>query len=271
MEPIHQLKALRSMVIRSSGAVPASRNTTSELSDYASSPLRWTYDILLTEFNGLRLEFQTLLQSVERTYGYMFAAVGAIIASQIISNPAIRTLDRHPTYYLLVALIAMWFPINNLILAVALTSGGAYIRDVLAPKINHVVELATKVSSESSGVNVDDLIGWKSDVAELLGNESRNAVRAPMSWDNFDPLLRYLTKGRRLLLIIMYVLRSSLLYAPAALLVTRFFVLSSHLSSVQIILLVVLCAVACLNTAALSSLSNQVSFGQRRGPFRNRA
>jgi hypothetical protein len=239
-----------------------------QLTNFESSPLRWAYDVLLAEYNALRQEFLVLRQSIENTYQYMFVAVGAILASQLISNPAIKTLNQHPTVYLGGALVSLWFPLNNLVISVDLTSAGAYVREVLAPKINHLVEYLTTEAARENGIERDRLIGWNSSMSHLVTNGAPDGLRAPMSWEEFNPSLRYATRARRSILIPMYTLRSALLYAPSGILVARFVALSPTLSLLDIILLGLLGCVAVISTAALFSLSNLVSYGQRHGAFR---
>lgn len=237
--------------------------------DFEKSPLRFAYDVLLAEYAALRAEIETVKQQIERTYAYMFAAVGAVLASQLISDKALKTLNKNPGIYLGAALAALWFPLNNMSLSVDMTSLGTYLREVLAPKLNNLVETVAQHAQLPDAIDPDEIIGWSQrSVARVMPEQVRITVRSPMSWEEFNPTLRLGRASRRALFIPLYIARSALLYAPSGLLVSRFIALSPDYGPLQLVLLTLIGCVACMSGVALFSLSGLVRFGRRSGPFR---
>ena len=170
--------------------VPTESDGWSTLSDFERSSLRWAYEVLLAEYAALREEIQTVRQEIDRSYAYMFGVVGALAASQLISNPAVASLNRHPTMYLIGAILSLWFPLNYLNLSVDLTSLGSYLREVTAPKLNDIVEAAVKETAAAYSIPADRMVGWSGKVARLLPISMRHTFAPPMSWDGLGSSMR---------------------------------------------------------------------------------
>ncbi len=221
---------------------------------------RTELDVLLAEFSAVRAEIDTLKQQLERTYTFLFAVIAAIAASQALSRHALGLVNHHPWIYLAAAVLGLWFPVNNVLMIVDITSCGAYVREVLAPKINALVEDRYR-SSQSRSITSDLVI------ATILPKGDRDLLRAPMSWEEFMPMFRIGQEGRRRLFTPLYFARTGLLYVPSILLVAEFASLGPRFNFVNAALGVLAGGLGALSLAARLSIGSLMRFGLRRGPF----
>ena len=75
--------------------------------------VRIAVDVLLAEYDCLRREIEIIKGQMERTYTYLFTLVAALIASQLIAPENMRSLESHPSLFLLAAILTLWFPVQN--------------------------------------------------------------------------------------------------------------------------------------------------------------
>lgn len=238
-------------------------------SGYESSDVRWAWEAVLAEYDALRREIDVLKQQLERAFTYMITAVVAIVASQAVVTSVTQRLDKHPGVYLGLAVIGLWFPLNHLLVSEDMAIAGSYLRDVVAPKLNNLARLALGVerTPDNYGTSSGEVLGWGDNVANNVPPSMRRRLSSVMAWEEFNALMRFGHRGRKLIFSPMYLLRALLLYAPAGLLFAKYLSLHPRFGTLQIVLLVVLGVASASITLALTSLSNLVRFGQRKGPF----
>jgi len=191
------------------------------ISTFTHSELRWTYDIMINEFVALRAEIVAVKQQVERTYTYLFALIGAIAASRLLSSGTLATIDRHRIVFLIAALLVLWFPVNHLLMSGDMILAGAYIRDVIAPKLNDIAHTMAHGCDGVAHAGPDaDLVGWS--IPELPDIAISDHLRNPMAWEEFMAYMRLRATPRRYIFGPLYVARALLLYVPTALLVALY-------------------------------------------------
>jgi len=249
---------------KSAGGVPSTN-----LSDYEVSPMRWAFDAMLAEYTALREEIRQIKDQMDRTYAYLLALIGAIFASQLLSRSTEVALARHSTFYLIAALLSLWFPANNLCMAMDMNSLGAYMREVLLPKLNAIVRTAVE-SASASPANADMLTGWSSTVAQILPQQLRPGLNAPMAWEEFLPRVRLGPRRQQLVLAPIYSARSLLLYAPTGLLIGLFAIKVHNISAEQLCLLVLIGVFLVAAAIANVTIAGLVTFAMQRGPFKHR-
>jgi hypothetical protein len=181
--------------------------------DFAHDEGRWAFEILLAEFRALRAEIVTVKTQLERTYAYLFALIGAILASQLLDVTAPAFLEEHVWIVATAALIAMWFPINHQLMSTDMILAGTYIRDVLAPKLNFLAY--NSVRRQCSDGEIDARLGWSDQMkGNLQGWIYVEMSRRPMSWEQFMAYMRLGDKRRGWIFLPLYVTRGLILYVP---------------------------------------------------------
>lgn len=245
-----------------------SANLHAPLSDFESSALRWAFDAMLTEFTAIREEILKVKEQMERTYSYLLALIGAILASQFITGAGVK-LEQHPTLYLVGALLSLWFPVNNIVMAVDMNALGGYLREILLPKLNAVV-LAAARSGIHKSADLNTLIGWSDEAGRILSPEMRAVVKTPMSWEEFLPMVRLGRWSQRAALAPIYLMRTAILYAPMALLVGLFVASVKQISPFQTLLIALSAAVLVSSGVATATVGGMVTFALKRGPFQRR-
>jgi hypothetical protein len=192
------------------------------LSNYEESCLRWNYDVLLAEFRSLREEIVSVKSQIERTYTYLFALIGAIAASRLLSEKTLDVVYAHHSAFLFAALLALWFPLNHLLMSTDMVVAGSYIRDVIAPKLNLIARTMVERSGEPSA-SYDRLQGWSESIrGNLSPDEIYDDLKHPMSWEEFAAQMRLKQIRRVLIFTPLYLARAFLLYVPMALLIYLF-------------------------------------------------
>jgi hypothetical protein len=175
---------------------------------------RWAFEILLAEFRALREEIVTVKTQLERTYAYLFALIGAIVASQLLHVGATGFLKEHVWIIIVAALVAMWFPINHQLMSTDMVLAGTYIRDILAPKLNFLAYTSVAKDNRSQD-EVNSLLGWTDPIkGKLRVDLYREVSRRPMSWEHFMAHMRLHDKRRGRVFLPLYVARGLILYVP---------------------------------------------------------
>lgn len=241
------------------------------LSNYETSAYRWAFDALLAEFSALRDEMITLKEQTERTYTYLLALLGAILASQFISSSWSASLNRHASIYLVVALLALWFPVNNITGAVDIIAIGLYVREILAPKLNSIIGMVAGDVEKQLSLDTGHLLGI---TPELLREISRwdtsGKLLAPMSWEEFLPKIRPGGQVRQLLMAPVYFTRIAFLYSPSVVLVGIFFRVRQVLGIGDIVLAGLTVFLMLLILSANLTMGSIATFSLRRGIFREK-
>jgi len=183
--------------------------------DFAHDEGRWAFEILLAEFRALREEIVSVKTQLERTYAYLFALIGAILASQLLDVTASAFLEEHVWIVVTAALLAMWFPINHQLMSTDMILAGTYIRDVLAPKLNFLAYSSVTRHSPDQDSDIDARLGWSDTMkGNLKDGIYLEMSRRPMSWEQFMAYMR-LGDGRRgWIFLPLYVTRGIILYIP---------------------------------------------------------
>jgi len=193
-----------------------------ELSNYEESCLRWNYEVLLAEFKALREEIVSVKTQIERTYTYLFALIGAIAASRLLSEKTLDVVYAHHSAFIFAALLTLWFPLNHLLMSADMVVAGAYIRDIIAPKLNHIARTMVERSS-SPPASWDGLQGWFDGMrGNLSSGDIYDKLKQPMSWEEFAAQMRLKQLRRVWIFSPLYVARAVLLYVPAILLIYLF-------------------------------------------------
>ncbi len=237
---------------------------TAELIGYEDSPLRWTYDALLAEYAGLRAEIVLVKEQMERTYVYLLTLLAGVFASQLIFAAG-KALDRYPWIYLAAALLALWFPLNNVTMAIDMVTLGTYIREIAAVRINAISltvgELAAKLHEIPTGV----MLGLPTNRRAMSLAEG-GLTAGPMNWEEFIGLVR---PGRalwqRAVLVPVYVARNAFLYSPSALLIAIFAERVKSVTGYEVILLIMIAVLLVCLLVASFSVGSIVSFNIRYG------
>ncbi len=193
-----------------------------ELSNYEESCLRWNYEVLIAEFKALREEIVSVKTQIERTYTYLFALIGAIAASRLLSEKTLGVVYAHHYVFILAALLTLWFPLNHLLMSADMVVAGAYIRDFIAPKLNNIARAMVERSGLQSA-QWDRLQGWSDDMKGNLTPASiYDTLKKPMSWEEFAAQMRLKQMRRVWVFSPLYIARAILLYVPAMLLIYLF-------------------------------------------------
>ena len=183
--------------------------------DLAPDGEQWAFDLLLAEFNAMRAEIVSVKTQLERTYAYLFALIGAIVAAKLVDEGATSFLHEHIWILPLAALLAMWFPINHQLMATDMILAATYIRDVLAPKLNFLAYRNVRRTT-SNDERIDELLGWSDEMRGHLSEDIYNEMsRRPMSWEQFMAHMRLRQPPRRLVFGPLYVARALILYVPS--------------------------------------------------------
>jgi hypothetical protein len=180
----------------------------------APSGEQWAFEILLAEFTVLREEIVSVKTQLERTYAYLFALIGAIVAAKLIDEGATTFLHEHIWIVPLTALLAMWFPINHQLMSTDMILAATYIRDVLAPKLNFLAyRNVRRITSNDD--QIDEMLGWSRKMrGDLSDNIYAEMSRRPMSWEQFMAHMRLRQSPRRFVFGPLYVARGLILYVP---------------------------------------------------------
>lgn len=229
--------------------------------DKAEEVRRWELDVLLAEFSAIRAEIDALKAQIERTYSFLFAVIAAIAASQALSKRSLDVVNHHPWVFLGAALLALWFPINNLLMIVDMTTCGAYVREVLTPKINLLIQ---------SAAGGDGLATKEAPIATFLDPADRKRLQSPMAWEDFLGIFRVGTRGRRAIFIPLYFARTALLYVPTILLLARFVSLSPSVNAFELAIVALIAFLVVMSVAARFSIASFIRLALRRGVFRPR-
>lgn len=256
--------AVRSM--RSPGTT--SPSPAIDMGNFEGSPLRWTFDALLAEYSALRAELQTIFEQMDRLYSYLLALVAAVLASQVLATP-LKDVDVTPAAYLAAGIVALWFPARYSSLSSGVTIIGSYIRDVIQPKIANLVSEATSQYAEMQDVNPEKLKGWSSNVAPIIPTAVRGRLAEPMSWETFNPLLRFSTVRSRLTIPVFFV-ETALLYAPSGIFLAIYLNQVQDVNLLQMGLLGMMLVGLAICLIAQFSLAGLGAYGLRLGPFRHR-
>lgn len=198
--------------------------TNGPLTNYEESPLRWNYEVLLAEFKALREEIISVKAQIEQTYTYLFALIGAIAASRLLSEETLDVVYAHHSAFLFAALLSLWFPLNHLLMSADMIVAGAYIRDFIAPKLNHISRLMVERSGQPPK-SYDGLQGWAESIREggnLHPDTIYETLKKPMSWEEFAAQMRLKQRRRVWIFTPLYLARTFLLYVPMALLIYLF-------------------------------------------------
>lgn len=195
---------------------------------FARDQRRWAFEAMLAEFKALREEIVSVKTQLERTYAYLFALIGAILASQFLDTAAPAFLEEHVWIVATAALIAMWFPINHQLMSTDMVLAGTYIRDVLAPKLNYLAYTSVSKDRLVTDREIDARLGWTTMTeGELKQELYRDVARRPMSWEQFMAYMRLGDSRRGWIFLPLYVTRGLILYVPALALLVIYVVLQS--------------------------------------------
>ena len=170
----------------------------------------------MAEYEALRREIDIKIQQYEQTYTYLYAFIGAVLASQFVLErfPDVeRSLRGAPALYLVVALALLWFPVNAVITTVYVATAAAYITTVLGPKLTELAEHAER--STSHGLSYG---GWQRQAFPPH-------LRGQLRWEAFlDHRFRSRWAEGRLgvLMAPLALHRLMILYVPATLVLARY-------------------------------------------------
>jgi len=215
--------------------------------EYSTSPFRWYFEAKLVEFKTLRDEVIVVKQQVERTYLYMLTTTAAILASQVVSTTISSYLSQHPSMYIFVAILTLWFPAHVFTLNVDITTIGTYVRERLEP------ELAL-IADEAIGATTSE---------PLLSRKLR-----PLGWEEFLTHERIGGDTYGYLISPIYAVKNLFLYIPAAFLVYLYAVSVSSVRSWDWLLVSVLGLIVLILLFAYGGRGGLLAFARRRGAFR---
>ncbi len=190
--------------------------------NFETDALRFTYDALLREYDTLRREIELMLNQQERTYNYLLALIGAIIASQVlVTQAASLPLDiaQEPTILLAVGLLLLWFPIQNLVLNSHIATIAVYLRSVLIPKIDHICTIDRSVASQA-------FADWESRSFEA-------ALIGSLKWELFRSSVQFERTQTMVLLAPLWVYRQVILTIPSLAMFGFFIILRWSPSSIN--------------------------------------
>lgn len=166
----------------------------------------------MAEYESVRREIEMMIQQQERTFNYLLALVGALLASQFVVGefPEVEAaLERRPELYLVVAILTLWFPIQNIILNFHIGTMAQYLRLVLMPKVNYIC--ATAAAS--------------SDLVALGDWDARNLdqdLHGVMLWEVFRVKAQFEQRRHLVTLTPLWTFRFVILAVPGLVLIVRY-------------------------------------------------
>lgn len=155
--------------------------------DFEKDPIRFVFETTMREYETVRREIEMMILQQERTFNYLLALVGALLASQLLVDefPTVEAkLNENPSLYLFLGLTALWFPVQNVILNAHIATMAAYLRTVLIPRVNAMVD-----SVESPTLNTYKSTVEASMPSSLHGLLAWEAYRADSQFDRVGSLL----------------------------------------------------------------------------------
>lgn len=211
----------------------------------------------LAEYDALRREIDVKIQQYEQTYMYLYAFIGAVLASQFLLErfPDVeQSLRSAPALYLVVALALLWFPVNAVITTVYVAHAAAYITTVLSPKLTELAEDAERGTVHGLSYN-----RWQRGTFPP-------PLRGQLRWECFLDLRFRSPKADGRLSALMAPLtlhRLTILYLPAILVIVRYAAIRGSAGSANpTALLLEICLLA--GIVVLTSASAYLSIAQLR-------
>lgn len=175
-----------------------------QLLNFENDPSRFSFEVGLQYYNAARHEVDRAVQRIDQNFTYLVTVAAAVIASQIAFSDAFAVLDEHPTTYLLLVLIGLWFPINHTLLSVDLAAGGAFLRWRLLPALD---KLATEALP---------------DVNRRAGVHTAASELATLNWESFRSALLFERGTAYYFFNPLWFLKAGLLYTPSAAFLVRY-------------------------------------------------
>ena len=168
----------------------------------------------LAEFDVLRREVELKIQQFEQTYIYLYAFIGAILASQFLLErfPDLeRGLRNAPIVYPAVALMLLWFPMNAVVTLTNIALLAGYIATVLSPKLTALSEHIDRQTDHGRAY-----LAWEREAFPTT-------LRGQLRWENYLTLKSHRrTGGVTAMMLPLSILRVGILYVPAGLVMARY-------------------------------------------------
>lgn len=128
--------------------------------DHGADSVRFLYDAHIEEYNIIYNTILTRMTMEERTENYLFLIISAILSLLPVSVTAIEPLHKfsanYPVMFIFLAITSLIFPIKLLQQNIFVTNLSNYLRFVLSPKLNAVLESIPEPSATTQGV-----IAWE--------------------------------------------------------------------------------------------------------------
>ena len=194
--------------------------------------------INLAEFTALRAEIVERLGELERTYTYLLVTIAAVSGGQLVIHLRPAEVRSHAYILLIVALTSLWFPAHITHTNVSMILAGRYLRDILGPRIEVLVNDALETEA------------------------ARPAIRV-LTWETDGPADRYATAFRRWILYVLAVFRSLILYVPCLSLTAAFFAFHVKVDLKAMVLLALIMTVLFLSLLAMFTLGSMTRHGRK--------
>jgi hypothetical protein len=199
---------------RLTSAAQRDRQRQQPVLDPASDSLSLVAAAHLSEFDVLRREAEIKIQQFEQTYIYLYAFIGAILASQFFLEryPDLeRGLRTVPIVYPVVALILLWFPLNAVVTLTNIALVATYVATVLSPKLTALSEHPDRQTEAGRAY-----LAWQRDAFPA-------PLRGQLCWESFLTVSsRRRSSAVSTLMLPLSILRVVMLYTPVALVMARY-------------------------------------------------